>query len=166
MNVKEYLENRIRGWLPKTQSLPRSQRTKIVHNKLIGRLIGLIGVVFFTVLLAFALPHWYAAGDAWPIYGLLVFMLIGLLVVFLVWRRRKGLSRDLQRTEVSTSFGIAVGFLAGALIGVLAVIMKVLVEGANLPLWGWPFLILLVGILIFAISAFVLRLMKRSLGRL
>lgn len=131
----------------------------MVDDKLIGRLVGLIGLLFYTVLLAFALPHWFG-GDFWPIYGLVIFLLIGLFVVFLVRRSGKMLNGSLQRTEVSTLFGIAIGFLAGSLIGVLAVVMKVVVEGVALPFWGWPLLISLVGILISAISI-GLHLMKR-----
>jgi uncharacterized protein YacL len=163
MNVKEYLEKHIRGWLPKKTSLPHPQRTRMVDDKLIGRLVGLIGVLFFTVLLAFALPHWFGAGDFWPIYGLVIFLLIGLFVVLLIRRKGKMLNRSLQRTDVSTLFGIAIGFLSGSLIGVLAVVMRVVVEGVTLPFWGWPFLISLVGILISAISIGLYLMKRRSL---
>jgi hypothetical protein len=130
------LKNRIRGWLPKKTSLPHPQRTRMVDDNLIGRLVGLIGVLFFTILLAFALPHWFGAGDFWPIYGLAIFLLVGLFVVLLIKRRGKMLNRSFQRTDVSILFGIAIGFLAGSLIGVLAVVMKVVVEGVTLPFWG------------------------------
>jgi uncharacterized protein YacL len=162
MNVKEYLENRIRGWLPKKTSLPQPQRTRMVDDKSIGRLVGLIGVLFFTVLLAFALPRWFGAGDVWPVYGLLIFLLMGLLVVLLVRRRGKSLSRSLQRMDVSTTFGVAVGFLAGLLMGVLAVVMRIIAERPTLPLWGWPLLISLVGIHIFAISIALYWMKRRS----
>jgi peptidoglycan/LPS O-acetylase OafA/YrhL len=164
MGLKENLKNRIRGWLPKKTSLPHPQRKRMIDDKLIGRLIGLIGVLFFTILLAFALPHWLGAGDFWPIYGLMIFLLVGLLAVFLVRRRGKMLNRSLQRTEVSTLFGIAIGFLAGSLMGILAVVMRVIVEGVTLPFWGWPLLFSLVGTLIFIISIGLYWMKRRSLN--
>jgi hypothetical protein len=53
MNLKKYLENRIRGWLPKELSLPRNQRTSMVNHLMRLQLLRLaygvmLGALLFT----------------------------------------------------------------------------------------------------------------------
>jgi MFS family permease len=51
MNVKKYLANRIRGWLPKELSLPRNQRTKMVDHLMRLQLLRLAYGVMLGALL-------------------------------------------------------------------------------------------------------------------
>jgi hypothetical protein len=51
MNLKEYLEKRIRGWLPKELSLPRNQRTRMVDQFMRLQLLRLAYGVILGALL-------------------------------------------------------------------------------------------------------------------
>ena len=51
MNLKEYLRNRIRGWLPKELSLPRNQRTRMVDQFMRLQLLRLAYGVMLGALL-------------------------------------------------------------------------------------------------------------------
>lgn len=96
MNPLRYLENRIRGWLPKKPNLPNSQRAangRTLKARALGavdsywaksksfRLIAL--TVFFLILIASAIALLYVFRP----YPFLLFVIIIVIGIIAYWRR-------------------------------------------------------------------------------